>query len=87
MILIRDDQRSTVHHKYYPVNDRKVICFNLGNDMSIMSIYLNYYDPRRVSYWHDLKCLAYIENITEDDGRILKVDELLKLAEREDASC
>lgn len=87
MILIRDDNRSTVHHKIYPMNDRKVICFNLRGDMSIISIYLNDYDPRRKSYWHKLKCLAYIENITDDDGRILYIDELLKLAEREDASC
>ena len=87
MILIRDDRNSTLHHKRYPVNDRKVICFNLRDDMSISSIYLNDYSPRGRSYWHPIKCLAYIENITDDDGRLLYIDELLKLAEREDASC
>lgn len=84
MILTRDDNLSTVHHKYYPVNDRKTICFNLRNDMSISSMYLRNSDPRGKSLWHDIKCLVYLENITEDEGRSLNIDKLLKLAERED---
>ena len=95
MLFVRDDDISRMGAEddpilayFYTVNDHKKICISMEKDRSIRSIgLLDSLVPFDTEYrnWLDLKQLCYIENITFDDGKLLKSDALIRVVEQEEA--
>lgn len=92
MLFVRDDSISKEGDiflaYFYTVNDHKKICISMEKDRSIRSIgLLDSLVPFDTEYknWLDLKQLCYIENITFDDGKLLKSDALIRVVEQEEA--
>lgn len=90
MLFVRDDSISKEGDLFlayfYTVNDHKKICISMEKDRSIRSIgLLDSLVPFDTEYrnWLDLKQLCYIENITIDDGKLLKSDALIRVVEQE----
>ena len=84
MLLKRENVISDGMSWSYRLNNHKTIAFNIERDRTIISIGLIDLNPEGKDYWHGLKTLCYMENITLDDGELLNVDALMALARRED---
>jgi len=81
--MLLKNEMSTDTFFSYRFNDHKRIELFCDEDRSINMIALINENNSDV-FTFEPKGLCYVENITIDDGELLKVDSLLALAKRED---
>jgi len=71
------------HYYRYTVSEKKLIDFFCDRDNSVLTINLVNNDTSEIESYN-IRSLFYMENITIDEGELLKTDALIRIINQED---